>query len=103
LTVRFCRKSSKKTQAFLRRADPVYIHGRVAIMIIEQIPLDSIRLHPHISTLSSLEIGESIFCSEFKQAQSLRTLSYYMIRSRNMDRKFTFRKMDRGWRIIRVR
>lgn len=71
-------------------------------MIIERVELDSIRLHPHITTLSSLEIGESIFCSEFKQAQSLRALSYYMIRSRNMDRKFTFRKMDRGWRIIRV-
>jgi hypothetical protein len=103
LATRFSRKSPKKTQAFLRRADPVYIHGNAAIMIIERVPLDSIRLHPHISTLSSLEIGESIFCSELKQAQSLRALSYYMIRSRNMDRKFTFRKMDRGWRIIRVR
>jgi hypothetical protein len=29
-------------------------------------------------------------------------LSYYMVRSRNLQRKFTFRKMDRGWRIIRV-
>jgi len=92
----------KKAQDFPGGADSVYIHRKVTSMIIERVALDSIRLHPHITTLSSLEIGESIFCTEFKQAQSLRTLSYYMIRSRNLDRKFTFRKMDRGWRIIRV-
>jgi hypothetical protein len=93
---------SKNAQDFSGGADFVNTYRKVTSMIIERVELDSIRLHSHIATLSSLEIGESIFCTEFKQAQSLRTLSYYMIRSRNLDRKFTFRKMDRGWRIIRV-
>jgi len=30
-------------------------------------------------------------------------LSYYLIRSRKLDWKFTFRKMDRGWRLIRIK
>jgi len=71
-------------------------------MIIDRIELSSIRQHEYISTLSALEIGQSLFFTELKQAQSLRALSYYMIKSRGLSWKFTFRKMDRGWRLIRI-
>lgn len=71
-------------------------------MIVDRIQLQDLKQHDYIQTLGTLEIGESIFCTELKQAQSLRSLSYYLIRSRNLDWKFTFRKMDRGWRIIRI-
>ncbi len=71
-------------------------------MIIERIDLDKIKYQNGIVALSSLEVGESIFCSEFSKAQSLRALSYYFIKSRNLPWKFVFRKMDRGWRLIRV-
>jgi hypothetical protein len=33
----------------------------------------------------------------------LRALSYYFLRTRKLPRKFVFRKMDHGWRIIRVK
>jgi hypothetical protein len=72
-------------------------------MIVERIELDSLKQHTNLSTLSGLEVGESIFCTEFGKAQSLRVLSYYLIRSRKLDWKFTFRKMDRGWRLIRIK
>ncbi len=71
-------------------------------MIVERVNLQDIRQQAHINTLSALEVGESVYCTELKQAQSLRALCYYMVRSRNLQRKFTFRKMDRGWRIIRI-
>ena len=71
-------------------------------MLIERVNLENIRKQAHITTLSALEVGESVYCTELKQAQSLRALSYYMVRSRNLQRKFTFRKMDRGWRLIRI-
>ncbi len=71
-------------------------------MIVDRVPLQDLKQHEYISTLGALGIGESIFCTELKQAQSLRSLSYYLIRSRKLDWKFTFRKMDRGWRIIRI-
>ncbi len=71
-------------------------------MIIDRVKLPSIRQHEYISTLSTLEIGQSLFFTELKQAQSLRALSYYMIKSRGLNWKFTFRKMDRGWRLIRI-
>ena len=50
----------------------------------------------------SMEIGDSIFSEDAKKAESLRVLSYYLRKSRNLDWKFVFRKMDRGWRIIRT-
>ena len=40
-------------------------------MIIERIDLDKIKYQNGIVALSSLEVGESIFCSEFAKAQSL--------------------------------
>lgn len=72
-------------------------------MIIERIELDQIRSREHTSTLQALAVGESVYCTDMRQAQSLRALSYYLVRSRGLDWKFTFRKMDRGWRIIRIK
>jgi hypothetical protein len=72
-------------------------------MIIEPVELSRLRQEEHISTLSRLEVGQSVFMTDMRQAQSLRSLSYYLLRSRGLDWKFIFRKMDRGWRLIRVR
>jgi len=71
-------------------------------MLVERVNLSAIKQSKDLEKLSVLAIGESIYCTELKQAQSLRSLSYYLVKSRQLDRKFTFRKMDRGWRIIRV-
>ena len=71
-------------------------------MIIERVNLQEIKQQDHVSTLQALEVGESIYCDDARKAQSIRVLSYYLVRSRKLDRKFVFRKMDRGWRIIRV-
>lgn len=72
-------------------------------MIIERVELDQLRSREHTLTLQALAVGESVYCTDMRQAQSLRALSYYLVRSRGLDWKFTFRKMDRGWRIIRVK
>jgi len=71
-------------------------------MIVERIELERIRHLEGISTLTSLEVGDSIFLTDFKKAQSMRALSYYLVRTRNLPWKFTFRKMDQGWRVIRI-
>ncbi|MBU3652463.1 MAG: hypothetical protein FGM44_05190 [Limnohabitans sp.] len=72
-------------------------------MLVERVELDRIRGLDGIRTLSALEVGDSIFLSDFKKAQSIRSLSYYFVKSRNLPWKFVFRKMDRGWRVIRIR
>ncbi len=72
-------------------------------MHIERIDLNKIRQEKYITSLESLEVGDSIFCEEFNQAQSMRVLSYYLIRSRSLNWGFTMRKMDRGWRLIRIK
>jgi hypothetical protein len=71
-------------------------------MIVERIDLERLRSLDGINTLSSLEVGDSVFLSDFKKAQSMRALSYYLVKSRRLSWKFTFRKMDQGWRVIRV-
>lgn len=71
-------------------------------MIIERLELKQLALTSNINTLETLDIGDSIFCDDLKKAHSLRALSYYLVRTRNLSRKFVFRKMDHGWRIIRV-
>jgi len=71
-------------------------------MIIERLDLKQFSLTSHIVTLEKLEVGDSIFCEDRKKADSLRTLSYYFIKTRKVPRKFIFRKMDRGWRLIRT-
>jgi hypothetical protein len=71
-------------------------------MNIEPIDLNRIKPHDNVSTLMSMEIGDSIFSTDAKKAESLRVLSYYLCKTRNLDWKFVFRKMDRGWRIIRI-
>ena len=37
--------------------------------------------------------GECIFSDNFKKAQSLRSLAYYLKKTRNLDRNFMFRKL----------
>jgi hypothetical protein len=74
----------------------------VEAMIIERLELNRLALTSNVLTLEKLDIGESIFCEDMKKAHSLRALSYYVIKTRKLPRKFVFRKMDRGWRIIRI-
>jgi hypothetical protein len=71
-------------------------------MIVESVDLKRNKPSDNVSALMSMEIGDSIFSEDAKKAESLRVLSYYLRKSRNLDWKFVFRKMDRGWRIIRV-
>jgi hypothetical protein len=71
-------------------------------MIIERVELQRIQTDEYISILNSLDVGECIFSDDFKRAQSLRSLAYYLKKTRNLERNFMFRKMDQGWRLIRV-
>jgi hypothetical protein len=55
-----------------------------------------------VAVLNTLQIGDSLFFAEHKEAHSMRALSYYFLRTRNLGWRFTFRKIDKGWRLIRV-
>ena len=72
-------------------------------MIIERLELNSLALTSNIVTIEQMDIGDSIFCEDMKKANSLRALSYYFVKTRNLPRKYVFRKMDHGWRIIRIK
>lgn len=71
-------------------------------MIVERIELSRIKPAGYINTLESMQVGDSVFFTDSRKAESLRVLSYYLIRTRKLKWKFTFRKMDHGWRVIRI-
>jgi hypothetical protein len=96
-----CTQKRKSAQVAGFGADS-NLQPKYPAMIIERVNLQHIKQQDHVSTLQALEVGESIYCDDARKAQSIRVLSYYLVRSRKLDRKFVFRKMDRGWRIIRV-
>jgi hypothetical protein len=72
-------------------------------MVIERLELNQLALTSNVTTLSMLNVGDSIFCEDMKKAHSLRALSYYFVRTRKLPNKYVFRKMDHGWRIIRIK
>ena len=72
-------------------------------MIIKRLELNQLALTSNILTIEKLDVGDSIFCEDMRKAHSLRALSYYLLRTRKLPRKCVFRKMDHGWRIIRVK
>jgi hypothetical protein len=72
-------------------------------MVIERIELKQLALTSNVLILEKLDVGDSVFCEDMKKAHSLRALSYYFIRTRKLPWKFVFRKMDHGWRIIRIK
>lgn len=76
-------------------------HIRI-VMLIDRQRIEPVQSPDYISALGTLEVGQSIFCEEWREAASLRSLSYYLIKTRKPGWKFTFRKMDRGWRLIRI-
>ena len=72
-------------------------------MIIERLELKKLALTSNVLLLEKLDVGDSVFCEDMKKAHSLRALSYYFVRTRKLPWKFVFRKMDHGWRIIRIK
>ncbi len=71
-------------------------------MLIERIDLARIKPSGNVAVLESMEVGDSVFCDNARKAESLRVLSYYLVKSRSLDWKFVLRKMDKGWRVIRI-
>ena len=71
-------------------------------MLIDRQSLKFSEPSGYLQTLSTLEVGQSVFSDDWRRASSLRSLSYYLVRTQKPGWKFTFRKMDRGWRLIRV-
>jgi len=71
-------------------------------MIVERFDLSRLNINTRIQALSTLEPGDSLFFNQLNEAQSMRVLSYYFLRTRNLGWRFTFKKIDKGWRLIRI-
>jgi hypothetical protein len=56
-----------------------------------------------VAVLNTSQIGDSLFFAKHKEADSMRALSYYFLRTRNLGWRFTFMKINKGWSPIRIR
>ena len=72
-------------------------------MLVERFDLARLQPDSRVAVLNTLQIGDSLFFAEHKEAQSMRVLSYYFLKTRNLGWRFTFRKIDNGWRLIRIK
>ena len=71
-------------------------------MRLEKFDLPRLHLDLRINTLKKLEVGECLYFNDINEAQSMRSLSYYFLKTRKLEWRFTFRKIDKGWRLIRI-
>ncbi len=51
----------------------------------------------------SMNIGDSLFLSEFRKAESARVSAIQFVKRRQLDWKFSIQKSREGWRIYRIR
>ena len=72
-------------------------------MIVERINLSRLNLNNQIDVFCTLKLGDSLFFDQLNKAQSMRVLSYYFLKTRRLEWRFTFRKIDKGWRLIRTK
>jgi len=50
-----------------------------------------------------MDIGDSLFVSEFRRAESARVAAIQFVKRRGLDWKFSIQKSREGWRIYRIR
>jgi hypothetical protein len=52
--------------------------------------------------IESMGVGDCIFTNDYRTAQSARVAAAQLVKRRQLDWKFSIRKMRDGWRIFRV-
>ena len=53
-------------------------------MLVERFDLARLQPDSRVAVLNTLQIGDSLFFAEHKEAQSMRVLSYYFLKTRNL-------------------
>ena len=75
----------------------------VIMFLIEKTPADlSSLLERTTYPFELMDVGDSFFVADYRKAESARISAIQFCKSKSKNWKFTQRKMDGGWRIIRV-
>ena len=75
----------------------------VIMFLIEKTPADlSSLLERTTYPFELMDIGDSFFVADYRKAESARISAIQFCKRKGKNWKFTQRKMDGGWRIIRV-
>ena len=75
----------------------------VIMFLIEKTPADlSALLERTTYPFELMDVGDSFFVADYRKAESARISAIQFCKRKGKSWKFTQRKMDGGWRIIRV-
>lgn len=58
--------------------------------------------HRNRYPLEEMRVGDCLFIEDYKVAQSARVAAIQFVKRRNLDWRFSIRKMRDGWRIFRI-
>jgi hypothetical protein len=73
------------------------------MFLIEKAPMDFSGLMERSTyPFELMDVGDSFFVSDYRKAESARISAIQFCKRKGKPWKFTQRKMDGGWRIIRV-
>ena len=80
---------------------PTSIRG-VHMFLIEKAPAEVFLEDRTTYPFENMDVGDSFLITDFRKAESARVSAIQFCKRKCKDWKFTQRKMDGGWRIIRI-
>ena len=69
---------------------------------LEKTLTENLPLRRAIYPFNEMEVGDSFFINDYRKAESARIAAFQFCKRNAKAWKFTMRKMDDGWRVIRL-
>ena len=70
--------------------------------ILEKTQTENLPLRRTIYPFHEMEFGDSFFINDYRKAESARIAAFQFCKRNAKEWKFTVRKMEGGWRVIRL-
>ena len=72
------------------------------MFIVEKTQTENLTLNRAIYPFHEMEVGDSFFINDYRKAESARIAAFQFCKRNAKGWKFTMRKMEGGWRVIRL-
>ena len=72
------------------------------MFILEKAQPEALNLTRATYPFQEMEVGDSFFIDNYRKAESARIAAFQFCKRNSNSWKFTMRKMEGGWRVIRV-
>ncbi len=74
----------------------------IKMFVVEKTPPEALVSGRVTYPFQQMELGDSFFINNYRKAESARIAAFQFCKRHANEWKFTMRKMDGGWRLIRI-